>query len=287
MALHFLDSDIVRNSCRQRLETCELWLRRLIHDQFVQEFGNNYIQTAFINGQNVFRREIRQHVEARIRSQPERYPREIDSLLLDHLSSIICKEDVYRKYFGKYFADGFPLGSHQLRLVLDRLVVIRNALSHANPLSLHDAERVLCYCSDIIDTLSRQYAILGMQAEYNAPSFTRYSDSLGNVVFLSETKQHLDFRDKIALQCGQSIRFEVEVDSHFQPAEYSVLWQVCNVGRGEGDSGNGLAYCLTLEPYHVSNEFSIMVTLTSNKEWHRQGSFDAVIFTMYKVLPPL
>jgi hypothetical protein len=290
MALHLLDSDTIRISCRHRIESCELWLRRLIHDQLLPEHGSNYVQNAKINGQAVFNQNIRKHTESRTRENPGRYPREIDTLMLDHLSTIICKEDMYKKYFIDFFAEGFPCGSEQLRETLNRLIPIRNALSHANPLSLCDAERALCYSSDIIGALESHYATLGMETEYNAPTFTKFSDSAGNVVYINDSQQTLDYSgtNDRTLRCGDSIRLEVEIDSHYQPDDYSVLWQICNLSQqGEGDRANGSSFSITLEPRHVGTKFSITVTLTSNKPWHRHSSFDAIIFLWYKILPPL
>jgi hypothetical protein len=285
MALHLVSLEEVRTACRQRVEACELWLRRLIHEQLGREFGSDYIQVGELNGQPIFRSEIRKHVIERIATAPGRYPRPIDALQLDHLASTICKADVYRKYFVDAMKYGFPLGNEHVRVVFERLVPIRNALSHANPISLHDAERALCYCSDLIGSLTQYYQALGMAEEFNAPSFTRFADSVGHVEYPTATDVQLNFTERTSLQAGQTVRFEVEVDSHFSPDAYHVTWQVANIPDAE--TGKGTAFPLTLTLKHVSTDFVIFVSVSSNIGWHRHGHHDARLVLVYRVLPPM
>lgn len=286
MALHLLSSEELRTFCRQRLESCELWLRRIVHDELSKDFGENYIETAKINDQAIFNTAIRKHVESRIASATVTPAHPINTLLLDHLTDIICKQDVYKQYFAVPMHYNFPLGNEQVRLVLKRLIPIRNALSHANPITLHDAERVLCYCNDIITSLVEHYAVLGMSQDFDAPSFTRYSDSLGQVEVLSRPDVQLNFRGGTSLRCGDSIRIEVEVDSHYPPDTYTIQWLVLDVQNGE--TGEGTNFALTLLPKHVSENFCIYVTLMSkNREWHRYSNYDARLIIFYRVLPPL
>ncbi len=285
MALHQIPSEDLRVSCRQRLEACELWLRRLVHDKFIAEFGNDYIQNATVSGQAIFNTAIRKHVASRLSASPGHYARPIDTLQLDHLAKVICKHDSYKEFFRDAFQYEFPAGNDHLRLTIGRLLPIRNALAHANPLSLTDAERVLCYCSDIISSLSQHYAAIGMSEEFNAPSFTRFFDSTGNVKHLTETIGQLNFTKGTALRCGQQVRFEMEVDSHYPPDDYTVKWQVVNILHGE--SGHGTSFQLTLLPKHVNKSFCIFVSVKSKKDWHRHGDYDAKFNLVYKVLPPL
>jgi hypothetical protein len=254
-----------------------------VHDQLTKDFGTSYIQTAQLNGQPIFRNELRKHVADRVARQPSHYKREIDTLLLDHLVSVICKQDVFRTYFADPLKRSFPNGSEQLRTVLDRLVPIRNSLSHANPLSLHDAERVLCYCDDIIYALIQFYRDQGMANEFDAPSFTRFSDSLGHVEHPQATRISFDYSKSCTLRSGDSIRLEVEVDAHYAPEEYSINWVVANISRGE--KAEGYSFSLTLLPRHVGETFTIVATLVSQRPWHRHSNFDAHLVISYKVLP--
>lgn len=285
MPLHLVPSDELRSACRQKIESCELWLRRMVHDCLRAEFGETYIQDAQLNGHYIFRSEIRKYAMNRLAAQPGQYRRQIDTLLLDHLVSIICKPDIFRKYFSDPLSWSFPNGNEPLRTVLNRLVTIRNSLSHANPLTLHDAERVLCYCDDVIYSLVHFYADQGMTNEFNAPLFTRFSDCYGHSELLQSSKNNLNYTDSRALRAGDSIRLEVEVDAHFPPDDYTVNWVVANISSGE--RGLGLSFCLTLLPRHVGETFAVQATVISNKSWHRHSDHDAYLTVSYKVLPPI
>lgn len=284
MALHLLDSNDVHVSCRQRIETCELWLRRIIHDKFVERFGNNYIDEASLEGQVIFSNRTKERAQSFLRENPGQYSRPIDTLLLDDLGSVLAKDDVYKEFFKIAFDAGFPMGANHVRRVIKTLLPIRNALSHANSatLSLHDAERALCYCSDIIASLKTYYSAMSTHDKFPAPVFTRYSDSLGTVWHPAPPSDHHEIRDR-SLYIGDEVRFEVEVDSSFDPSEYEITWQVCNISQGE--TGKGSAFNLKLTPRHVGQRFALQVSLKTKRDWHRLQNMDAYLTMNYEVLP--
>lgn len=282
MALHLLSSQEVATSCRQRIEACELWLRRLVHDCFHSAFGADYVNTSHHSGQAIFNAHARRHVASRTQATPGRYPRPVDALQLDQLAAVICKHDVYSAFFRQAFATGFPGGAQHLRLVLTRLVPVRNALAHANPISIHDAERALCYSSDLIQALTDHYRTTGMSNEFNAPSFTRIADSMGNVHHPVSTNDQVDFSSR-ALRPGDVLRIEAEVDATFPPSEYRINWQVATP---PSSPEVGAHLQIVLEPMHVAEHFIVSITVTSTKPWHRHSTCDAKCIVVYKVLPP-
>lgn len=284
MALHLIDSNDVHLSCRQRIEACELWLRRIIHDKLIERFGSNYINDASFGGQAIFSGKTRDRVESFLKDNPGQYSRPIDTLLLDDLGSVLAKDDVYKEFFKVAFDAEFPLGANHVRRVIKILVPIRNALSHANAatLSLHDAERALCYCSDIIASLKTYYSVMVSQDKFPAPVFTRYSDSLGTVWYPALPSDH-HVIGQPSLHVGEDVRFEVEVDSSFDPSEYEITWQVCNISQGE--TGRGSAFNLKLTHRHVGQRFALQVSLKTKKEWHRFQNMDAYLTLDYEVLP--
>ena len=221
----------------------------------------------------------------RRQAEPGRYARPIDTMLLDQLTSVLCKPDVFKSHFRNAFSEAFPLGGEHLRAVMLRLIPIRNALSHANPLSITDAERALCYSSDIILAVRNHYEVRGMNHEFNAPLFTRVSDCFGNVAYLQDARSHISFRNR-PLRCGDELRLEIEVDDRFLPDAYEVKWHVANIALPH-DPVIGNVFCLRLLPCHVALNFEIFVTLTSGKEWHRLGNHDSTLVVQYTVLPPL
>ena len=185
MPLHRIPFEELRLACRQKLETCELWLRRLIHEELMQRYGNTYFTEGMQNENHMFRKDIRDHSAKMLSESAGRYSKEVDTLLIEHIVDTICKQDLYHVCFSPALRDAYPDGREEARTFLRRLIPIRNALSHANPISVHDAERVFCYCDDVIESLKRHYSERNMAQEYNAPQFTKFTDSLGHSEILS------------------------------------------------------------------------------------------------------
>jgi hypothetical protein len=131
----------------------EIWLRRLVHESLSKEYGNNYLEYKDKDNNYLINTEIREKVKSLIKQEPERFPRDIDAFFLPDLIYIICRNDLYNKFFKDPFLKAFPDGSNETRTFLKRLEYPRNALYHANPISDRHAEQVICYCHDIIDSL--------------------------------------------------------------------------------------------------------------------------------------
>lgn len=136
MPLHKLSDAELRQFCREATEALEFWLRRLIDVTLKLAHGDNYINALDGTNKNVINRPIRESVQNRAVSDPMRYPRVVDAMLLDDEISIICNPDLYKKHFGEYFSAFYPLGNDSLRLHLKRILDSRNNLSHANPISV-------------------------------------------------------------------------------------------------------------------------------------------------------
>lgn len=285
MALDLLDSQDLHASCRRRIESCELWLRRLIDDEFRNAFGNDYIEIAKISGVQIFSKKMRDRVKDFVSANANHYSRPIDALLFDDLGKVIGKDDVYKMFFKPALDHEFPLGAPHVRRIVKILVPLRNAFSHANStsLSLHQAERVLCYCDDFIASIKTHYSIQSMSNKFPAPMFTRFSDSIGNVKYINVPNMDYAFQNELHL--GDEMRFEVEVDSSFLPAEYDIVWQVCNVDPQKAESNVGHVFRLTIDNHHVGERFAVQARVTSKKQWHRLQSCDAYVVASYVVLP--
>ena len=115
----------------------------------------------------------------------------------------------------------------------------------------------------------------------------KFTDSLGHSEILSGSNNFLDFT-KTNLRVGDSIRWEVEVDSSFQSDEYTVEWCFEGVPRLLGEvNPTGLSFALTLLSMHVDESLILKARLISKRDWHRLGPFDAFLNVAYKVLPSL
>lgn len=272
MPLHRLDESELREHCRRAIESLEHWLRRLIVD----------------TGEDLMNAKVRGAVEGRRKREPDRYSRLVDAALLDELIDIVCNHNHYKMHFEAPFALAFPQGHAVARTFLKRIKRPRNRLAHANPITVREAEQVICYSHDIIESLQEHYRSKGLAQEYNAPSIIRVSDSLGTVIQVAELASAFLIPmdcSGVELRPGMTLSVVVEVDPAFDSSEYTVEW-----GRMDdplGSYGNGSKLVLDLEDKHVSTSLVFTATVTSNKTWHRMGHCDHMVSLEYRVLPPI
>ena len=148
MPLHWLPESDLREHSKRSIEALELWLRRLIDQELSTTYGADYIDATRPNGDRLLRNEIGRRLHKRT-TDKLKFPRPIDGALLEDLIDIICNPKLYDQHFRNPLQDAFPQGHAMARSMLSRLVAPRNALSHANPISVHDALRILCYSEDV------------------------------------------------------------------------------------------------------------------------------------------
>ena len=72
------------------------------------------------------------------------FSRPIDTLYLDEIIYVLCKKKLYNENFKEFLKIMYPNGAEEVRTFLKRLIPIRNKLSHANPLSIREAEQCIC-----------------------------------------------------------------------------------------------------------------------------------------------
>ena len=105
----------LREACRARLEMLELWLRRLIHEQFEQIYSCDILNAKNAAGDFVVTKQIRANIEKTLSDRPGRYNRPVDAAHLDDLVTIICKPDTYRSCFETALKVAFPQGAEEAR----------------------------------------------------------------------------------------------------------------------------------------------------------------------------
>jgi hypothetical protein len=294
MPLHSTPEAELRDHCKSAIEGLEAWLRRLIDDRFTAEFGVDYVNAKKLNGENLIRASLARQLMERREKEPNRFARLIDAAFLDDQIDLICNPDHYAKYFKDALDGAFGHGGNHLREMLDRLVTPRNALYHANPISVHEAYRVLCYSMDVVQSLKDYYAARGMAQQYNVPTVVRLGDSLGHVVHLSEGNRHpqgwgmVDYSNDPSayLRCNDTLSIEVDIDPSFDTSEYDIQWTIANL-PGPVPHTTGKKFLLRLTDQYISIRFCAVCRVTSKKTWHKLGGFDDQIDIAYRVLPPV
>jgi hypothetical protein len=288
MPLSKLPERDLRDACRARLEMLEVWLRRLIHEKFEQIYSNDILNAKNAAGDFVLKKELREHIEKHLRDRPGRYKRPVDAALLDDLITIICKPDTYTSCFATALAVAFPLGNEEARNFLNRLLAPRNHLSHANPISIRQAEQVICYSNDVVYALREFYAMTGRADTYNAPRILRMWDSFGHIEHAhAELSHKFDYSDDSAsyLTPGDTLTIEIEVDPSFSDEGLIVKWAADYADNQQGE--RFVKFVLPIENRHVGRELPITAKIISHQDWHRHQVWDDYWRFIYRVLPPV
>jgi hypothetical protein len=282
-----LDEDELRSIAKRSIETLEFWLRRIIDSILVAEYGDGYWEKVDGKGNYLINKSIRDSVSMRKERDPQRFARWIDASVLENQVDILCRPDFYDRCFKACFSPDFISSAH-LRLVLGRLAEPRNRLAHANPISVRQAEQVVCYSNDVIDSIKKYYVTINKGMDFNAPTIVFYSDSYGNSVDLSISRGGtprwgFDFRDSVKFRPGDRVGLYVQVDSSFDRSEYSIQW-TCSSSEIIGE-GERLEF--EFREKDVGSLFVIRAIVKSNKSWHRHGYYDDEMAICCTVLPPL
>lgn len=295
MPLHNLTEVNLRQYCKESVEALEFWLRRVIDITLAPEFGVEYINAkSGPDNQHIIKKSVRDSIQGRASSNPGRYPRLVDAMLLDEEIDIICHPDLYRNFFKEYFENSFPLGNDQLRNCLRKILEPRNNLAHANPISVRQAEQIICYSHDVIDSIKDRLKEKNLDREYNAPTIIKVSDSRGLVFHDSQIRRNNTGRGGIDLtseqsawlRSGDTVGIEAEIDPSFPAEEYNVDW-VFPEGVNVQKYNSNRRVVLSLTDANVRVDFTIYCKVVSKKNWHRCGDVDDCVGITYKVLPQI
>jgi hypothetical protein len=280
-----LDAD-ARNLCREKLESLEYWLRRLVDETLSSAFGPAYFDLRSPSGARVIAEKIAGPARARKAAEPLRYPRWIDAVLLDDLTSILCHPHLYERFRPALF-QAFPLGAEEARVFLLRIAAPRNHLAHANGVSLRAMEQVLCYSNDVIDSLQSHYRALGMTTDYDYPQILVLRDYRGRVwrrteIFDAKMNLWLDLREEASylLRPGDELALEVEVDPAFDSTTRRIEWQCADI------TVESPRLVVRIAEKHIGQHMSVTCKVVVNRPWHRLPTgADDLLVIVFRVLP--
>lgn len=285
------DSDI-RSICKQKIESLEHWLRRLIDDTLTPIYGD-YFSHQDASGNRLIKSALASQVVDRQSREPSRYPRKIDAVLLDDAIEILCKPELYKNYFRAPLTHAFPDGREEAKTFLGRIQAPRNNLAHANAISARAAEQIICYSNDVIESLREHYKSLNMQQEYDVPLILRITDSFGQTFTRGQLMQVHDggvYLSYLAnpshhLRPGDTLTLELEVDPAYDQDSYSIGWSSTKGLLGTCDSSK---LVVTISDRHVGQSLDIQCRITTKMSWHRMHmGADDFLIAYFKVLPPI
>ena len=282
----------IQDYCRSRLSGVEHWLRRFIVQRIAPQ-GEDILAVKDDKGNMLIGGDIRRQIEKRIRKEPSRYPRSSDALLFDESIKIICNPQLWQR-FQQGLKAAFPVGVEEARIFLNRLVEPRNRLAHSNTLSMHQMEQVLCYSSDVIESLRQYYREQGLNNEFNVPMIIKVTDSTGGSYVRSKLSEfnhgsvglfmHSD--PKYSFRCGDTFWIEVEIDPAFSSADYSIEWLITHHGSRLPPQTERKAV-FVFNQNNVAMDTKIHCSVKSKQLWHRMASgLDDFFLLSIQVLPP-
>ena len=283
---HSFSEEELRSLCRTHIESLEMWARRLIHEKLFEKYGPQYVDYKTSEENYLIKKDVRDHIHKMLKKEPSRFLRPVDTLFFEHTIYFLCHPRLFQELFQDALKSAYPDGINEMRTFLNRLTEIRNALSHANPISVHQAEQAICYSQDFIYSLKEYYKAKGEEEMWNIPRIIRVSDSLGNV-YENPTDIHIDrsiFTPKQELFFGDTYSVSIDVDSSFSPTEYDIIWKNQNHRVVEFD--NKRKFIITFKETDVSQSHSISCTLISHESWHKYQYHDCIITLLFPVFPP-
>lgn len=289
MYYKYTDEEL-RSICRTHIESFEKWARIIIHKTLSEKIGLDYIHAKGVDGNYLIKTERVKAVDQRMAAEPHRFPTPVDALFLDDIIYLLCKPEFYQKYFRIFLNVMYPDGRDELKTFLDRLIPIRNKLSHANPLSIRDVEQCICYCNDFIACVKEYFRINGMEQEFNIPTIIKVTDSLGNEYVCKEGINGTIFikianpvdKSPKTLFLGDKISINLTVDPSFNDDSYSLIW---DANSGIEIQDNGKKANIEIKHDLIGESVNIRCVLKTNNQWHRYYGYDQAIIISFKALP--
>ncbi|WP_299671998.1 hypothetical protein [uncultured Polaribacter sp.] len=288
MYYNFSENEL-RSICKTYLESFEKWARLVIHEILTDNIGSNYFYHSN-NGVNLFKKELIENVEKRRSKDSLRYKKPVDALLLDDIIYILCKPELYKKYFSPFLISMYPNGKEEVRTFLSRLIPIRNKLSHSNNLSIRESEQCVCYCNDFIECVKEYFKMTNKNKTFNVPTIIKAIDSLGNEYILSKETvvQHITIlgvsdNSMKKFSLGEKFSIEITTDPSFEDSEFTLKWKNIN---GVEVLNNGKKVNITISNELIGIRSIVNCILTSKNEWHRESNaYDQNVMFTFSALP--
>lgn len=284
-----IPEDELRSICRVNIEAFEKWARTIIHNELKKNLGENYFDMKLSPDVPVVKKSVRDKTSKMMQKYPQRFHRKIDTLFLDEIIYLLCRNDLYKRFFKSFLDLIYPDGNSEARTYLNRLVPIRNCLSHSNPITVRDAERCICYTNDFIDGVKQYFYERGDEQVFNTPNAIKLNDSLGNEFHLNKDKSfeslHINRTGTNQLHqfhIGEKYSAWLTLDPSFNLEEYTFNWHI----ESGIHLGNASRLDIEITENMVRERCAIYCEIRSTKSWHRYNGYDQQFAIVFQVLPP-
>lgn len=282
--------DELRSICRTHLEAFEKWARLVVHKVLSKHIGSEYFFLTYPDGNLILKKELIVKAKNMMQTEPMRFPNAVDTLFLEDIIYILCRQDLYKSYFSTFLRKMYPEGMSELKTFLSRLIPIRNKLSHSNPFSIRDAEQCVCYCNDFIDCVKEYFMMTNQEKEFNIPTILKVVDSLGNEYQIKdgragETLNIIDPNTGMmrVFYLGDQFSLELTLDPSFEESSYRLSWMP---QRGMEVLNDGKKIIVTINENLIGDEVILWCTLVTTNSWHRYLNYDQQLIVHFRALPP-
>lgn len=292
--LYKFSEEELRSICRKNIESLEKWARIIVDKKLKESYGENYFYYKSDKGESLIKKAITDKSREMMERHPNRYSKPIDTLFLDEIKDILCNPNLYKKHFREFLSIMYPNGNEEVRIFLQRIIPIRNKLSHTNPLSIREAEQCVCYCNDFIDGVKKYYKQIGEERVYNVPNAIRLRDSLGksydleNAIYSQEIYigDGNGYDNLHKFEVGDKYSVWLDLDPSFDEDEYNFRWHTLSIPINSEEFGTKPRLDLIITEKFISTSVRIMCMIKSNKGWHKHGTYDQKFAIIFQVLPP-
>ena len=281
----------LRSLCRSSIEAMERWARNIIDKKLSETFGKNYFYHKLGDKNYLIKKSVIYKAKNMMNKHPERFKREIDTLFLNEIIDILCRQELYQKCFKEILDVSYPDGVSEVRTFLNRIITIRNSLSHSNPISIREAEKCICYTHDFIDGIKKYYEKIGVEKMFNVPNAIKLNDSLGNEIKLNNDSsfQCIELKDSSGnlypFQVGDKYSVWFTMDPAFSEDSYSANWHLQSGHQILENNGKSKITIEFTEKMVAFNQ-ALYCEITSKKTWHKYGNYDQQFILTFQVLPP-
>ena len=281
----------LRSICRNHIENFEKWARIFINNVLSEKLGDDYFHVKGADENYRMKKSFVEKADKMMAAEPSRFPTPVDTLFVEDIIYILCKPDFYKDYFSPYLKVMYPEGNNELRTFLERLVPIRNKLSHTNPFSIREAEKCVCCSNDFIDCVKGYYRMTGKEKEFNIPTIIRVNDSLGNEYLIKEdgiiSWQTINLLDpdnkqKKVFYLGEKFSLNLTLDPSFREDPYTLKW---SSKPGIEISDDGKRVDVTITKDLIGERSCIICNLVTTNEWHKYNGYDQQLIITFKALP--
>lgn len=273
----------LKGICRNTLDSLEKWLKELIIRTFTDTFGDDFYNIK-LDGNDIIARKVKEDIENRMKNN-NKIKSPISAMYLGEVRDILIQKRFYNKIFKNVFNND-NMDKRILSRYLDKLINIRNDISHAREISVRDAEKCICYSNDIIDEIKCFYKRKGSENMFNAPTIIAFQDSLGMKYEVNEHQIFIPIgqreNENHIFHCGDTYWIEVIVDSSFEPSEYTIDW---NINSNYNMTEHNKRLNITIDKNLIGPGNRISCTIISKKDWHLRRDVDDFKQLRFAVAP--